>query len=55
VYRDDLKRNPDNGWALYGLAQALRAQQKIAEADKIDAVFKNAWKNADTQLAASVL
>jgi tetratricopeptide (TPR) repeat protein len=26
VYREDLKRFPENGWALYGLAQALRAR-----------------------------
>jgi tetratricopeptide (TPR) repeat protein len=25
VYREDLKRNPENGWSLYGLTQSLRA------------------------------
>ena len=25
VYREDLKRSPNNGWSLFGLAQALRA------------------------------
>jgi len=25
VYREDLKRNPNNGWALHGLAQALES------------------------------
>ena len=33
VYWDDLRRNPDNGWSLFGLTQALRAQDKKAEAD----------------------
>ena len=28
VYREDLRRHPENGWALYGLAQSLTAQQK---------------------------
>ena len=28
VYRDDLKRLPDNGWSLHGLAESLRAQKK---------------------------
>jgi tetratricopeptide (TPR) repeat protein len=28
VYRDDLKRLPENGWSLFGLSQALAAQQK---------------------------
>ena len=28
VYREDLRRFPENGWSLFGLAQALRAQGK---------------------------
>src|SRR2546427_781581 len=32
VYREDLERNPGNGWSLFGLAQALRAQGKTADA-----------------------
>ena len=27
IYRDDLKRLPENGWSLLGLCQALAAQQ----------------------------
>ena len=53
VYWDDLKRHPQNGWALYGLAQALRAQGKNDEAKRIDADFKKAWSDADVQLTAS--
>jgi len=26
VYRDDLNRHPNNGWALHGLAQSLKLQ-----------------------------
>ena len=33
VYWEDLKRNRENGWALTGLVQALRAQKKDAQAD----------------------
>ncbi|HEU0098133.1 MAG TPA: hypothetical protein VFQ67_05085 [Allosphingosinicella sp.] len=51
VYREDLKRNPANGWALHGLAKALEAQGKKAEAEK--ARFAEAWRNADTPLTAS--
>jgi tetratricopeptide (TPR) repeat protein len=51
VYREDLKRNPANGWALHGLAEALEAQGKKAEAEK--ARFTEAWRNADTPLTAS--
>jgi tetratricopeptide (TPR) repeat protein len=53
VYRQDLKRNPENGWALYGLAQALRAQDKTAEAAAVDTRFRTAWRNADVQLTSS--
>ncbi|MGZ8308203.1 MAG: tetratricopeptide repeat protein, partial [Allosphingosinicella sp.] len=51
VYREDLRRNPNNGWALHGLARALEAQGKKAEAEK--ARFKEAWRHADTELTAS--
>ncbi len=51
VYREDLRRNPGNGWALHGLALALEAQGKKAEAEK--ARFKEAWRHADTELQAS--
>lgn len=53
VYRADLKRNPNNGWALYGFAQALKAQKKSAQAAKVEKQFRKAWKNADVTLVAS--
>jgi tetratricopeptide (TPR) repeat protein len=53
VYWEDLRRNRDNGWALFGLAQALRAQDKTSEAELIDARFKKAWARADVTLSAS--
>jgi tetratricopeptide (TPR) repeat protein len=53
VYREDLKRFPENGWALFGLSQALRAQGKPAEAAKVDTRFKKAWQSADVTLVAS--
>ena len=53
VYREDLKRNPENGWSLFGLAQSLRAQGKSAEADEVDARFRRAWAEADVTLTAS--
>jgi tetratricopeptide (TPR) repeat protein len=53
VYWDDLKKHPKNGWALYGLAQALRAQGKNDEAKIVDADFKKAWADSDVQLTAS--
>jgi tetratricopeptide (TPR) repeat protein len=53
VYRDDLRRNPDNGWSLHGLARSLRAQQKTAEAALVEERFRRAWARADVSLSAS--
>jgi len=53
IYREDLKRFPENGWALFGLAQALKAQGKDAEAARVDARFRKAWADADVTLVAS--
>ena len=53
VYREDLQRHPNNGRALYGLAQALKAQNKSEEAVAIDKQISQAWKNADVKLTTS--
>jgi tetratricopeptide (TPR) repeat protein len=53
VYREDLLRNPANGWALYGLSAALKAQNKTAESAKAAAEQREAWKHADIELTAS--
>jgi hypothetical protein len=53
VYREDLKRNPGNGWSLFGLTQSLRAQGKTTEAIQAEADFRKAWARADVPLTAS--
>jgi tetratricopeptide (TPR) repeat protein len=53
VYREDLARNPDNGWSLLGLTQALRAQGKAGEAAMAENRFRKAWASADVTLSAS--
>jgi tetratricopeptide (TPR) repeat protein len=53
VYWEDLRRNQDSGWALFGLLQALRAQNKTAEAALIEARFTKAWARSDVRLTAS--
>jgi len=53
VYREDLRRNPGNGWSLFGLAQSLRAQGKTGEAARVDEAFKKSWAQADVTLTAS--
>jgi len=53
VYRDDLKRFPENGWSLYGLSAALKAQGKAQEAAAVEKRFARAWTDADVKLTAS--
>ncbi len=53
VYRDDLARNPHNGWSLYGLQQCLHARNAAAEAAAVQKQFKQAWARADVKLTAS--
>jgi len=53
VYHTDLLRYPDNGWALIGLIQSLRAQQKDDQAAEVEDRFKKAWAHADFIPAAS--
>lgn len=53
VYREDLRRNPHNGWALYGLALALQAQRRAHEAQLAMSAFTRAWQHADVRLPAS--
>lgn len=55
VYREDLSYWPENGWSLYGLAEALKGQGKNAEEAEVRKRFKAAWKNADTRIGASCL
>ncbi len=52
VYWDELRRNPENGWTLFGLWKALAAQEKPSAAE-IERRFKEAWKHADVELTAS--
>ena len=53
VYREDLRRNPENGWSLFGLAQSLKGQQRDGEARDVQRRFEAAWKDADISLSAS--
>lgn len=53
VYREDLLRNPANGWALFGIGQALRAQGRAKQAATVDAQFQQAWSRADIRLTGT--
>lgn len=53
VYRKDLQKWPNNGWALYGLSESLRLQNKKDEAAAVQAQFQKGWEKADVTLTAS--
>jgi tetratricopeptide (TPR) repeat protein len=55
VYWEDLRRNPENGWALFGLAQALEAQGRSDQAAIVRRRFEKAWARADVKPTASRL
>lgn len=55
VYREDLKRNPHNGWSLFGLMESLRAQGKSELADAVKDRFDQAWIRADVKIKSSRL
>jgi len=53
VYREDLRRNPENGWSLYGLTRSLQAQNRDQEAAAMERRFQTAWVRADVALHGS--
>jgi len=53
VFREDLKRLPDNGWSLFGLGRSLRLLGKTREADVVEGRFKEIWSGADVTLKSS--
>ncbi len=53
VYRSDLDRNPNNGWALHGMSTCLRELGRTREAALFAARFEEAWKRADVSIGAS--
>ncbi len=50
VYWEDLRRNPENGWSLFGIWQSLLQQGKEARAAEIEKRFQKAWAHADVTL-----
>jgi tetratricopeptide (TPR) repeat protein len=44
VFREDLQRNPRNPRSLYGLQKSLEAQNKLTDAQWVQASFESAWK-----------
>lgn len=55
VYRTDLARLPNNGWALFGLAEALMQQSRPKEVAALREQFKQVWAEADLTITSSCL
>ena len=54
VFKEDLKENPKNGWALFGLYQSLLSQNKNTAASSVLEQFKKAFIRNDVKPSASV-
>ena len=50
AYREALSREPGSGRAYFGLAAALRGQERLSEAEKLTAQALAAWDKADAGL-----
>lgn len=53
VYRKDLRKNPENGWSLFGLSESLRAQGKDVLAQDTEQRLMRAWARSDVRLTSS--
>jgi hypothetical protein len=50
AFRDSLVRTPNNGWALYGLAQTYAKEGKTAEAREVEKYLGRAWTGERSRL-----
>jgi tetratricopeptide (TPR) repeat protein len=53
VYAADLKKNPNNGYALFGLRRALEQQGKLQDASAVKERFDRTWAGATHKLSSS--
>ncbi len=54
TFEKDLKNNNENGWALFGLWQVLKAEKKNAEAAKMLERFNKSFAKTDIKLTGPV-
>jgi tetratricopeptide (TPR) repeat protein len=50
VFREGLRRTPNNGRILFGLVESLKAQNKSESVAWVTSEFERAWKGADLEL-----
>jgi tetratricopeptide (TPR) repeat protein len=55
VFREDLDRNPRNPRSLFGLSEALRAQNRAYDAQFVDKQFQTNWKSTEIKLKVADL
>ena len=55
VFRVQLKKTPNNGWALMGLTKSLIGQGKVAESKKYQEMFEREWSKADITISTSCM
>lgn len=55
VHEADLRRFPENGWSLKGLAAAHRGAGQTVESQGVEARFVRAWEGADTAISSPCL
>lgn len=51
VFKEEAKRHPNSGRALFGLARSYMMNGPMLEADRTEKLLKQAWKYADTPLS----
>lgn len=50
IFREELRRHPRNGWALFGLKESLKAQSKFVDHYWVNEEFEKAWQNSSINL-----
>ncbi len=53
AFREDLKKYPENGWALKGLEEALQFQNKLDDSKQTELKFEQAWKYSKVSIKAA--
>jgi tetratricopeptide (TPR) repeat protein len=53
VFREDLRKNPENGWSLVGLSAALARKGASGESGNAAERFEKAWAHADVKIVES--
>ncbi|MEM1369903.1 MAG: hypothetical protein AAGG02_18235 [Cyanobacteria bacterium P01_H01_bin.15] len=53
VYAADLRKNPENGYSLFGLKRALELQGKRDDAEAVKERWESAWAGATHELTSS--